>query len=61
MRLFYKMHGKTLTKKTKMQKLKHIKYIKLSLILSETVPSLVELSFCRTCPHGVIGDFCLFA
>ena len=31
-----------------MQKLKHIKYTKLSPILSETVPSPVESPFCRT-------------
>ena len=31
-----------------MQKLKHIKYAKLSPIMSETVPSPVESSFCRT-------------
>ena len=31
-----------------MQKLKHIKYTKLSPIISETVPSPVESSFCRT-------------
>ena len=32
-----------------MQKLKHIKYTKLSPIMSETVPSPVESPFCRTC------------
>ena len=31
-----------------MQKLKHIKYTKLSPIMSETVPSPVESPFCRT-------------
>jgi hypothetical protein len=45
-----------------MQKLKHIKYTKLSPILSETVPSLVESPFCRTSPaRRRLGDssFCL--
>jgi hypothetical protein len=37
-----------------MQKLKHIKYTKLSPILLETVPSPVESPFCRTSnPHGI--------
>ena len=38
-----------------MQKLKHIKYTKLSPILSETVPSPVESPFCRTSenPRGI--------
>jgi len=43
-----------------MQKLKHIKYTKLSSILSETVPSLVESPFCHTSSHDVDGDFLLF-
>jgi hypothetical protein len=50
MRQFYKMHGKDINKKIKMQKLKHIKYIKLSPILSEIVPSSVESPFYRTSP-----------
>ena len=41
------MHGKNINK-IKMQKLKHIKYTKLSPIMSETVPSPVESPFCRT-------------
>jgi hypothetical protein len=43
-----------------MQKLKHIKYTKLSPILSETVPSPVESPYCRTSenPRGIgLGDF----
>jgi hypothetical protein len=37
------------------KKLKHIKYTKLSPISSETIPSPVELSFCRTSknPRGI--------
>jgi hypothetical protein len=41
---------KNINKKIKMQKIKHIKYTKLSLILSETVPFPVESPFCRTSP-----------
>ena len=37
-----------INKKIKMQKLKHIKYTKLSPIMSETVPSPAESPFCRT-------------
>ena len=49
MRQFYKMHGKYINKKeTKKQKLKHIKYTKLSPILSEIVPSPAESPSCRT-------------
>jgi hypothetical protein len=42
-----------------MQKLKHIKYTKLSPILLETVPSLVESPFCRTSKirAASAGDF----
>jgi hypothetical protein len=51
MRQFYKMHGKYINKKeTKKQKLKHIKYTKLSPILLEIVSSLVESPFCHTSP-----------
>jgi hypothetical protein len=51
MKQFYKMHGnKNIKKKIKLQKLKHIKYTKLSPIMSETVPSPVESPFCRTSP-----------
>jgi hypothetical protein len=58
MRQFYKMHGNNINKKTKMQKLKHIKYTKLSLIMSKTVPSPVESSFYRTSPtRRQFGDF----
>jgi hypothetical protein len=44
-----------------MQKLKHIKYTKLSPILSETVPSPAELPFCRTSenPRGIGWRFFL--
>ena len=50
-----------------MQKIKQIKYTKLSTILSETVPSLVESPFCRVVrdvaaivhPHGVYGGIYL--
>jgi hypothetical protein len=42
-----------------MQKLKHINYTKLSPILSETVPSLMDLLFCHTSPaQRLFGDFC---
>ena len=37
-----------INKKIKMQKLKHIKYTKLSPIMSKTIPSPVESPFCRT-------------
>ena len=44
-----------------MQKLKHIKYAKLSPIMSETVPSPVESPFCRTPKKNLraasAGDF----
>ena len=44
-----------------MQKLKHIKYTKLSPIMSETVPSPVESPFCRTLKNNQraasAGDF----
>ena len=65
MKQFYKMHGnKNIKKEIKLQKLKHIKYTKLSPILSETVPSLVESSFCHTSPARlrlVIFLLCYFA
>ena len=42
-----------------MQKHKHIKYTKLSPILSETVPSPAESPFCRTSKSARqwLGDF----
>jgi hypothetical protein len=41
-----------------MQKLKHIKYTKLSPILSETIPSPAESPFCRTSTRAAsAGDF----
>ena len=46
-----------------MQKHKHIKYTKLSPIMSKTIPSPVELSFCRTLnPRGIgLDDFFIFS
>ena len=38
-----------------MQKLKHIKYTKLSPIMSETTPSPVESPFCRTSKKSARG------
>jgi len=40
-----------------MQKLKLIKYTKLSPIFLETVPSPVESPFCHMCLRDVNGDF----